>query len=382
MNTLLEAPEIRDDVPDVDAENKTAHAPRTRETVRLCELKAPVLDDGRELLQDRFLCRGGSLLFVGPTGAGKSSFAMQAAILWGVGKPCFGLRPTAPLRTLYIQAENDPGDLYEIRQGIFEGLELMKEQAKQAGENVRIATVNDAISSDFVDNVLRPLLTAHRPDLLILDPLLAYLGGDVTRQDVVSYFVRSGLQPAIAEADCGLMVVHHPPKPKRDTGEMKSGDDAYFGAGSADLANWARGVIVLKPTTHHGIYELRLAKRGQRVRWVEADGVTPCFSRTIAHGKGGLIYWRAIDDGEQFKATPNDSASSDLLALIPRTGSILKSAWLEKARIKSIGERRAERILDALQDEGRVFIWKIPRPNARPAIALAREIQPERNRES
>jgi len=375
LNALLEASEIRD-VPDVDSENKTADAPRAREAIRLSELKAPAHDDGRELLQDRFLCRGGSLLFVGPTGAGKSSFAMQAAILWGIAKPCFGLRPTAPLHTLYVQAENDPGDLYEIRQGIFEGLELMNEQVKQAGENVHIATVNDSISSDFVVNVLRPLLAAHQPDLLILDPLLAYLGGDVTRQDVVSYFVRSGLQPAIAEANCGLMVVHHPPKPKRDAGEMKSGDDAYFGAGSADLANWARGVIVLKPTTHHGIYELRLAKRGQRVRWVEADGVTPCFTRTIAHGKGGLIYWRATDDGEQFKATPNDSATSDLLALIPRTGSILKSAWIEAARTKSIGERRAERILDKLQDEERVFIWNIPRANARPAIALAREIQP------
>jgi hypothetical protein len=366
LNALLEASDIRD-VPDVDGENKTADAPRAREAIRLSELKAPAHDDGRELLQDRFLCRGGSLLFVGPTGAGKSAFAMQAAILWSIGKSCFGLRPTAPLRVLYIQAENDPGDLYEIRQGIFEGLEMMKEQVKQAGDNVHISTVNDSISTDFVANVLRPLLAAERPDLLILDPLLAYLGGDVTRQDVVSYFVRSGLQPAIAEADCGLMVVHHPPKPKRDVGESKSGDDAYFGAGSADLANWARGVIVLKPTTHHGIYDLRLAKRGQRVRWVEADGVTPCFTRTIAHGKGGLIYWRT---------TPNDSASSDLLALIPRTGSILKSAWIEAARTKSIGERRAERILDKLQDEERVFIWNIPRANARPAIALAREIQP------
>lgn len=103
--------------------------------------------------------------------------------------------------------------------------------------------------------------------MLILDPLLAYIGGDVTRQDVTAKFVRSGLQPAIAKADCGLLLVHHPPKPKKDTGEAKAGEDAYFGAGSADLANWARAVIALKPTTHHGIYELRLAKRGQRAGW-------------------------------------------------------------------------------------------------------------------
>jgi hypothetical protein len=172
-----------------------------------------------------------------------------------------------------------------------------------------------------------------------------------------------------------LLLVHHPPKPKKDTGEAKAGEDAYFGAGSADLANWARAVIVLKPTTHHGIYELRLAKRGQRAGWVEADGVTPCFERTIAHGNGGLIYWRDVEDGEQFRATPTDSAVADLLAFVPSAGSILKSAWLEKVRAKGFGEKRAERILDTLASEQRVHFWRIPRPNCRPAIALARKPQ-------
>jgi hypothetical protein len=109
---------------------------------------------------------------------------------------------------------------------------------------------------------------------------------------------------------------------------------------------------------------------------VEADGVTPCFERTIAHGKGGLIYWRDVEDGEQFRATPNDSAASNLLAFVPSAGSILKSAWLEKARVKGIGEKRAERILETLESEHRVYIWRIPRPKSRPALALAREPQP------
>lgn len=350
-------------------------ASRIRETIRLADLKAPARDDGRELICDRFLCRAGSLLFVGPTGAGKSAAAMQAGILWSIGKPFFGLRPSHPLRVLYVQAENDSGDLYEIRNGIYEGLDLSPNDVRAAGDGVRLATVNDTVGSNFTDTVLRPLLTEHHPDMVIVDPLLAYLGGDVTRQDVVSVFVRSGLQPAIAEADCGLILVHHPPKPRRDKGEAKAGDDAYFGAGSADLANWARAVVVLKPTTHHGIYTLRLAKRGQRAGWVEADGQTPCFERTIAHGKGGLIYWRDAEQGEQFRATASDSANGDLLAFVPLTGSILKSAWLEKAKAKNVGEKRALRILDTLQAESRIYVWRIPRSNSRPAIALAREPQ-------
>jgi hypothetical protein len=372
MNPLLDSPEIGD-VPDAD------NAPTTtlRETVRLADLKAPSRDDGRELICDRFLCRGGSMLFVGPTGAGKSAAAMQIAIQWSIGKPFFGLRPAFPLRVLYVQGENDEGDLYEARNGIYEGLELSAQDVRAAGERVRIGPVNDSIGSGFISCVMRPLLAEHQPDLLILDPLLAYLGGDVTRQDVISTFIRSGLQPAIAEADCGLILVHHPPKPRRDMGEVKAGDDAYFGAGSADLANWARAVVVLKPTTHHGIYNLRLAKRGQRAGWVEADGATTSFERTIAHGKNGLIYWRNVEDTEQFRATPHDSAAKDLLALVPPSGSILKSAWLEKAKAKNIGEKRAERILETLQSEHRVYLWKIPRPKCRAAIALSREPQPD-----
>jgi len=247
----------------------------------------------------------------------------------------------------------------------------------EAGRNVRIATVNDTVAIDFLANVLRPLLSAHRPDLLILDPLLAFLGGDVSRQDVVSVFVRSGLQTAIAEADCGLLLVHHPPKPRQDTGEAKAGDDAYFGAGSADLANWARSVVVLKPTAQHGVYKLRLAKRGARAGWVDADEQTPCFQRTIAHGKGGLIYWRDVEPGEVFTPVSSDTAKADLLALVPAESPIEKDVLISKAGGKGIGSNRARGFIAELESEGRLFVWQIPRSKTRPTIALARNPQPK-----
>lgn len=346
-----------------------------RETILLANLKAPTPDDGRELIRNRFLCRAGSMLFVGPTGAGKSSFALQAGILWSIGKPCFGLRPSGSLRILYIQAENDEGDLYEIRNGIYEGLNLLPSEREIAGRNVLIATVNDAVGENFLANELRPLLSAHRPDILILDPLLAYLGDDVSRQDVVSRFVRSGVQTAIAEADCGLVLVHHPPKPKQDKVEAKAGDDAYFGAGSADLANWVRSVLVLKPTSQHGVYKLRLAKRGARAGWVEADERTPSFERTIAHGKGGLIYWRDVDPGEVFTPVATDTAKADVLALVPPESPIDKDILISKAGGKGIGSNRARGFISELVSEGRLFEWKIPRPRTCPKIALARNPQ-------
>ena len=104
---------------------------------RLSALAKPPKDDRNELIKNRFLCRGGGALFVGPTGIGKSSFNMQMAILFALGRECFGLIPARPLNTLLIQAENDDGDLFEMRDGIADGLGLTPEETP-AGTHSRV----------------------------------------------------------------------------------------------------------------------------------------------------------------------------------------------------------------------------------------------------
>ena len=47
-------------------------------------LELPPKDDPNELLKHRYLCRGSGMLVVGPTGIGKSTFTMQAALLRGL----------------------------------------------------------------------------------------------------------------------------------------------------------------------------------------------------------------------------------------------------------------------------------------------------------
>src|SRR5258708_21450657 len=92
-----------------------------------------------ELLRFRYLCRGGGGLLVAPTGIGKSTLGMQGALLFSIGRDLFGIMPARPLRSLIIQAENDLGDLAEMREGIMTGLSFTDRERAMAGASVLVA---------------------------------------------------------------------------------------------------------------------------------------------------------------------------------------------------------------------------------------------------
>ena len=88
--------------------------------VPLLSLRSQPPEPGETLLGNRYLCLGGSMLFIGPSGVGKSSSATQQDVCWSVGKAAFGIAPARPLKILQIQAENDRGDLHEMIKGVWE----------------------------------------------------------------------------------------------------------------------------------------------------------------------------------------------------------------------------------------------------------------------
>jgi hypothetical protein len=254
--------------------------------------RPPAGTDPNELLRHRFLCRGGGLLLAAPTGVGKSSLSVQFALCWALGRETLGLEPARPLRSLYIQAENDSADMAELRDGIAAGLGLSEADRARAFEAVTFATVDDVCGPDFISRAFAPLVDRVRPDVVFVDPLLSYLGGDASKQEVVSPFLRNGINPVLHRTCVGLVLVHHVNKPAsgEQKAEWRAGDFAYIGSGSADLANWARAVLAIRSLGDHAVYELRAGKRGRRLGWTEADG-TPSYARMIAHGMDG-IYWR------------------------------------------------------------------------------------------
>ena len=260
----------------------------------------PAENDPNELLRYRFLCRGGAMLLVGPTGIGKSSFALQCAILWSVGREAFGIVPSRPLRILLIQAENDPGDMAEFREGVLRGLSIAPEEL--TGSVVMTAWEDSRTGAEFCEQVLAPLLEQGNFDLVIIDPALAYLGGDASMQKDVSAFLRNSLNPLLRRHGCGLVLVHHTNKPPQgqQKGAWQAGDFAYLGTGSSDWANWARAVVAIRSIGSNEYFELRVAKRGRRLRWTGDDGLTVLFTKIIAHSATGIC-WREATM-EEFEA--------------------------------------------------------------------------------
>jgi len=212
-------------------------------------LEAPGRDDPNELLKHRYLCRGGALLMVGPTGTGKSTMGMQAALCWAIGRDFFGIIPARPLRSLLIQSENDHGDLAEMRDGVLAGLDFTTEERTSACANMLVATEDMRTGTDFCSDVIAPLLEQHQPDLLWIDPALAYLGGEANSQKDVGAFLRNGLNPLVHKHHCGVVVLHHTNKPPSgsEKPQWQGSDFAYLGSGSAEWANWPRAVWRFAP---------------------------------------------------------------------------------------------------------------------------------------
>jgi len=225
-------------------------------------------NDPNNVLGERWLCRGGSLLLVGQSGIGKSSLTMQLAVTWALGLPAFSIFPVRPLRSLVIQAENDVGDLAEMFQGCREGMGLSKEKALSLEDS--LIFYHDTIhSGPTFARTVATLVDRHKPDLVWVDPLLNFIGDDVSKQSVVSEFCAGMLNPIAERTGCIFILAHHTGKPSTDPKaktNWTSSDVAYSGLGSSALTNWAREVAVLTRLQVEGTptFKFELAKRRKR----------------------------------------------------------------------------------------------------------------------
>lgn len=339
-------------------------------------LTTPPENDPSELLKHRFLCRSQSMLFVGSTGKGKSSFLLQALALWANGRGCFGMIPTKPMTSVYIQAENDEGDMAQIRDGICTGLKFTEEERANFFSKVLVFTEVNKVGLRFCNEVVDVLLESHKPDMVAIDPALSYLGADTKEQHAVGQFLRNYLNPILFKHNVAAILNHHTNK-LNFSDDVEGRDFAYYGSGSAEWANWARAILALETTKTKGVFQLHAAKRGQKLGWKDTNG-EPIYSQFISHSKEpGVICWVAASDEDLQdcgkSGRPLSITDKDFLQPL-EAASKTTTEW-KKALSDDHGVSKTTffRIRDRLAKDGRVIKsvingnWQLVSPRERPA---------------
>jgi hypothetical protein len=299
---------------------------------------------------------------------------MQFAILWTLCRPCFGIRPARALRILLIQAENDDGDLFEMFDGVCRGLGLTDDERSKSGEAILFHSENKLAGQPLINNVIEPLCSTHKPDLVILDNALSYTPGDTKDAAIVGDFLRRGLNPVMTKHGCAVFLLHHTTKAKAE-GPVSTQDLLYSGAGSIEWTNWARAVLSIE-TKGNGVYRLHAPKRGYRIGWRDADG-QGVLDTFIRHSRlPGMICWHEIDAAEAETAGKTGKSKFDLLAHVPTAGALPQSVLFEKASASGIGQKKTRAFLDELIGDGTLHCWHVKRPGTNPEKRISRQPQP------
>jgi len=346
-------------------------APKAFPVVTLME-KTP--DPLLTLLGNRWLCRGGAVIIAGPSGIGKSSASMQQDLCWATGREAFGIAPAKPLKILTIQAENDEGDLCEMVQGVKSAIGFSSEEEKLLLANVHYAFEQQRTGAAFVNSVVRPLLEKYKPDLVRIDPLQAFCGADITQAKESALFLRNGLNPLLSEFQCGLILMHHTPKQnsKKDTSKNLLTDWMYSGAGSADIVNWARGILIIDPSKKNECFRFVAAKRGSRIGWKNALGEKQ-FERWFKWGSGSIC-WEEAQPATTARDRKDDI--SYVLGFVPLKGSITKKRLIHHVNVGigdgGLGLQRVRNAIDLLVEEGLLTLEKVPRSGTNPENRLSR----------
>ena len=310
----------------------------------------PEDDNPRVILKNGYLRKGQGLMIVSTSGAGKSVMSIQLALFWAMGKEIWGMKPNRPLKIGIVQSEDDVEELAFFRRNMRGGL--------KAGYGWTDADLDTAfgrvvyeqligVTGDKFTDRLREIQKRQGYDVVIVNPLFSFFGGDLSNNADDSHFFRDCIDPIIKNPvyGCAIVFVHHAKKPP-GSGERKGwGTDAfaqYIGAGGTDVAGWTRAQLVLMPIDGHiGWYYLIAAKRGGKLGWKDANG-KPTHELVISYG-GDFVYWRTPDIDE----IPED----------------IKSGAAKMSNGAGIGEADArERIINHIRTRGPIkrtdlFAW-------------------------
>jgi hypothetical protein len=330
------------------------------------------IDPTTNLLGDRWLPRDGSAFVIAPSGHGKSSLAIQATILWSTGRVAFGIKPTRPLRILFLQSEDDDAESKKFVQFIRK-LRLSQKEIALMQENTRFEFRRDLTDAKFTQ-AADDFLAAWPADITVINPLSGFLLCDLKNDEKVNQFLRGSLNTVMAKHQCAPLIFHHTPKTnfvKLD--KLQWYDWMYAMSGCAGLTNWARAVLVIAPSKVPGTYRFIAAKRFEEIQWTEREYWYSHSKETFKADDGTehlIIQWIPSSEDQINSAKPevpvgqkkDTTTAQKLWKKMSPLQKYTRQDWQEWAKNEfRVGINRANGFLDTLMLENMVRMSVVKR---------------------
>jgi hypothetical protein len=321
------------------------------------------------LLGNGWLRRGDAATLISSAGAGKSTGITQAAICWSLGLPYFGIAPARPLRVLLFSGEDDAVTIGQCREGLIDhakeitGRNITRSELETLSAMLRTDFSREHVGKAFHQR-LDALLTAEPADLVLINPLLSYIGGEIVSE--VSEWFRVGLLPLLQKHEVGAIVASHTNRMARDSWENT--DDVYSGIGGGEMANIPRAVLTLRPTKSEGLWVLRVGKR-VTTGWTDTAGQFSTSYHVRRSGDPQRPAWLPVDEDEaaelldgQEASKPRHKADVGDVVEIVRTGAVALPVVLEKLQAKC-GLTTAKTTVKRAEELELVSSFNEPNPN-------------------
>ena len=308
-----------------------APAPPKEKKYSLLEIADVELDPTSTLLGDGYLERTDFLIFGAPTGYGKSTTSLALAYGWSTGNAALGIPPNGPMRLLIVQNENGERDMQRQSRG--GGASIHREPWFKADpkryldlvhQNTRIMREKTKVDDEFIA-FLRAEIEEFKadkgayPDMLIIDPITAYI--TIKPDDVGKSreFITKKLNPLLLQYNCGAILILPTNKSTANRESRKNTLASYLLSESAAWPNAARGVITIMPEDKDesgDLYRMTDDKRGHLLGWVDAQG-KPVRYQILRRGTDTAApCWTVVPAEQAAKTVEKKVLSSETLKAV------------------------------------------------------------------
>jgi hypothetical protein len=320
------------------------------------------------LIGEGFIERGTAGLLAGPSGIGKSSIAIQKAVLWAIGKAAFDLDPARALRIVLTQTEDSDNDIVK-QLAVMDALALSETEKKTLGGNLWIETLRGKTGPRAIQEWSQ-LCRWFKADLLMVNPLSAYFQGDISSNEDNQAFLYGLLGAMLTELRVGFFSMHHKTKPSKNREDLPYHEKMYDMLGGSVLTNFHRAIILVDPIGDSDVYQFTLAKRFAESGWITKSQMFRW------HEDQSKRLWIHASVAESDAAKAKGNARADLIALVPVTGAIQKCVLEDRASAhftqKKFRAVLADCLDDSTPDHERLYEAKMKNPSGGPKTYISR----------